>query len=366
MHPGHLAYYITAHGYGHGVRSCDILRAVHEARPDLRLTLCTDLPHDFLTSRLPGVPFVQRPVVFDSGMVQVDSVRVDVPASLQRIQSILATADERVADEARWLEEAGVTGVVCDIPSLPMEAAARVGIPKLGISNFTWSWIYGEFLEADPAWEPVIERFQRGYAAADLALRLPFAEAMDVFPRIESVGVVSRPGNSCREEIAVKTGAALDSTWVLLSFSTLEWSPEVVDRVSKLSGKYTFFTLLPLQWEAPGFHALDRRDFRVPDIFAAMDAVLSKPGFGVLSECLANRKPLIYVEREHFREYPVLEAAIHRLLRHVHLPARDLYEGRLLDALRALPGLPEPPEQMDLGGDRVCAERILQFSLPKS
>ena len=48
-----LAYYITAHGYGHGTRSCDIINALHSAAPELQILVKTDLPLPFMQSRLP-------------------------------------------------------------------------------------------------------------------------------------------------------------------------------------------------------------------------------------------------------------------------------------------------------------------------
>ena len=49
-----IAYYITAHGYGHGTRSGDVLRALHRLCPEQPVIVITDLSRDFLNSRLAG------------------------------------------------------------------------------------------------------------------------------------------------------------------------------------------------------------------------------------------------------------------------------------------------------------------------
>ena len=77
-----IAYYITAHGYGHGVRSCDILSALYRKDPGVEITVTTDLPESFLRNRVPGKGFTFRLGAFDVGMVQTDSIRVDVEATL--------------------------------------------------------------------------------------------------------------------------------------------------------------------------------------------------------------------------------------------------------------------------------------------
>jgi L-arabinokinase len=97
------------------------------------------------------------------------------------------------------------------------------------------------------------------------------------------------------------------------------------------------------------------------DVLASMDAVISKPGFGILSDCIANKKPLIYADRSNFLEYPILVAAIEKYIKHVHIPTAKLYRGDLEESLHAIGTAPEPPEELPLGGDRIAANRIAQF-----
>jgi hypothetical protein len=49
----------------------------------------------------------------------------------------------------------------------------------------------------------------------------------------------------------------------------------------------------------------------VPDYISAADAVLSKLGFGFVSECVVNKTPLIYVPRSSWPEEVALERYIH-------------------------------------------------------
>ena len=52
MLPVHIAYYISSHGYGHAVRSCDIIRALNRLYPAVEVTITTDMPPAFLKDRL--------------------------------------------------------------------------------------------------------------------------------------------------------------------------------------------------------------------------------------------------------------------------------------------------------------------------
>jgi len=161
-------------------------------------------------------------------------------------------------------------------------------------------------------------------------------------------------------EMARRAGIDPDTTWALLSFTALEWDEAALERVSAMAS-YTFLTVHPLAWARPGFVALDRRDFPYHDVMASCDIVVTKPGYGVLSDCAVNSKPIVYVEREHFREYPILEAAIRRHLRHIHLPAQKLYRGELGEALSAVRHAAPPLELLRGGGDDQAAEAILDL-----
>ena len=161
MKKRHIAYYITAHGYGHGVRSSDILGALLAAHPGVRITVTTDLPESFLRSRLPAADgrITVRPGAFDVGMVQQDSIRVDVGATLTEAEELLAERETLIDYEAEMLRGESADLVVADIPSMPLEAAAEAGVPAIAVGNFSWDWIYAPFAVHEPRWRPVIRMY---------------------------------------------------------------------------------------------------------------------------------------------------------------------------------------------------------------
>ena len=355
-----LAYYISAHGYGHGVRATDIINAFADSCPDAPIIIVSDLPRAFLLNRLSHVRVTCRPGSFDLGMVQVDSIRVDVDATLARISALCERWDTLVAQEVSFLEENRVGLVVVDIPAIPLAAAARVGLPRLAVGNFGWDWIYAAYRDRNASWDPVVAAFERGYADADLLLRLPFHEEMKAFPRIEDIPLVGVPGRERRAEMAEFAGGDPGNTWVLLSFTTLAWDGDALAAVEKIEG-YEFFTVLPLAWHVRNIHAVDRERFPFRDILASVDAVISKPGYGIVADCIANKKPLLFAERSDFREYAILEDAIRRYLRCAHIPAAMLYHGDLLPGLERLRAARAPEFSLPRGGEVIAARRIIEL-----
>lgn len=348
-----IAYYVTAHGYGHAVRSSDIIHGLFRAMPDLDLTLVTNVPDAFWENRLVGRAWRRVPGSFDVGMVQLDSVRVDIPATRERVRSILAERPRLIAEQSAWLREGGFDLVVCDVPAIPIEAAKRAGLPAVAVANFTWSWIYGEF-----GWEEEIAAFIEGYAKADLCIACPFSGPLDEFPRKKEVGILAAPGVARRTAFADAMGADPDKPWVLLSFSTLDWAEAALENVRALD-QYEFFTIEPLGWRGANLHQVDRRQFQIPDVFATVDIVLTKPGFGATSECIVNEKPMVWVDRTGFRETPVLVREIKRLLRNVEIPEADLYAGRIGPSLAAVANAPEPTSAIAVDGSDRAAAAIL-------
>jgi len=355
-----IAYYISAHGYGHGVRSSAIIRAINERYPRITVHIVSDLPLSFLEHQTGKGRNPIRPGSFDVGMVQIDSIRVDVDATLERAVQFQGRRRERVEQESAFLASSRIDLVVADIPALPIEAAAFAGIPRIAVGNFGWDWIYSEFTALDSRWPAVVEMFREQYAKTNLLLRLPFCEAMEAFPRIEDLPLVARPGRSRRAEIAAMTGCDPRKKWILLSFTTLDWNEKALSRVEGLT-EYEFLTVLPLKWERTNIHALDREAVAFSDVIASSDAVVSKPGFGILSDCIVNRKPLIYADRSNFLEYPVLEVSIRKYLAHLHIPASRLYDGELGESLDSIWARPGPEMELTAGGDIIAADRIAGF-----
>jgi hypothetical protein len=356
IHPS-IAYYITSHGYGHGVRSCSIIRAVNELYPHLTVAIVSTLPRSFLSNQTGSNKNPIRAKSFDVGMVQLDSIRVDVAATLDRATQLYSQRRQLAEQEAAFLASAGVSLVVVDIPGLPIEAATLAGIPGVAVGNFGWDWIYSDFVPRDARWKPIVDMFQEQYLKTNLLLRLPFCETMSAFPHIQDIPLVATAGRSRRSDIAALTGCHPEKKWILLSFTSLDWTEEALECVERIE-EYEFLTVLPLQWTRRNIHALSRDQMAFSDVIASSDAVISKPGFGILSDCIVNRKPLIYADRSDFLEYPILEASIRKYLKHVHIPASKLYSADLMESLNEIWVSPGPELELTAGGDRIAAEKI--------
>jgi UDP:flavonoid glycosyltransferase YjiC (YdhE family) len=139
-----VVFYVTGHGFGHAVRQTAIIDAFAAHRPDVGLVVRTSVA-PWLFAR--GVPASVRlePGPVDTGAIQRGSLDVDVPATLAAAQAFYADAETWIDAEVARLRRLEASLIVADIPPLAFAAARRAGLPAIGISNFTWDWIYEDY-----------------------------------------------------------------------------------------------------------------------------------------------------------------------------------------------------------------------------
>jgi UDP-N-acetylglucosamine:LPS N-acetylglucosamine transferase len=99
--------------------------------------------------------------------------------------------------------------------------------------------------------------------------------------------------------------------------------------------------------------------FSFEDILHASDAVLSKPGYSLVAEVIANQTPLIYVPRKDFVEDPILIEALkhHSVCR--QLSQEDYWAGRWQAAFNDLFAQPKFWSNIRCDGADIVAEKVL-------
>jgi len=356
-----IVAYVSGHGFGHSTRVGEALRAVRERDPRIRLAVVSAAPRELYEESGAG-PFEFRALECDVGLAQKDALVIDEAATAARCRSFAEAFDERASVEAEWLRQSGARVVLGDIPPLAFEAAARAGVPSLGLANFSWDWIYRYMAERQPSLLDAAAAAASAYAKADLLLELPFAGDLSAFPRRERIPLVARRPRLSGQLVRERLG--LDSKpLVLLSFGGLGLPGFDPRRLAPLE-EFRFLTTG--EWGALPDNAvgLDRSRIRAlglgyEDLVGASDVVVTKPGYGIVSDAIGGGTPIVFTERGDFPEYPILVREMADYVPSVYVSNDDLLGGRLGPALcEALEApVPEPPE---LSGAAVAAERLLE------
>lgn len=358
-----IVAYVSGHGYGHSTRTAEVLRVLRSLEPQLELTVVTSAPEALYREAIPG-PFTYRNLVCDVGLAQKSALAIDEPGTLARWHDFEARRGTLVGIEARWLRKAGARLVLADIPPLAFDAAAEAGVPSVGLANFSWDWIYAHLARRQPAFAEPASRAADAYRTASLLLELPFAGDLSAFPRRERIPLVARKPRVPRAE--ARRRLALDSrASVLVSFGGLGL-PGFDARVLGALGEYVF--LLGDECPpavAPNIVPFDRRKLshlglRYEDAVGAADVVLTKPGYGIVSDAIGAGTRLLYTDRGDFPEYPILVEEMARYLPAAYVSNDDVMQGRLGPVLTAV--LAQQPRQApDTGGARVAAHRLIEL-----
>jgi len=302
-----------------------------------------------------------RPV--DTGLVQIDSLRLDERGSAEQARAFYAGFGERAAVEAAWLRERDVDLAVVDAPPLGCEAAARAGIPAIVIANFTWDFIYSDYAEFHAA-PQIIDLIQSAYQKAEAGWRLPMHCGFESFGTVVDVPLVARqclPAKP-RADVRATLGVPVDRPMVLVSFGGYGASGPRFARPDCLE-RWTVFTTGDAGFWPEGVQVLAdaeiyRRGLRYCDVVRSTDVVLTKPGYGIISECIANDAAMLYTSRGHFAEYDVLVREMPRYLRCEFISNEALIAGRWLEHLETLHAAPPPPVRPRTDGADVIAEML--------
>jgi len=353
-----LRYYISGHGLGHASRSCRIIRALTARHPAVRCEVVSDAAPWFLAGNLPpGVAVTFS--TLDIGVRQIDSLVMCPEATIQACRQLHAQAPGLIAAEAARLLRDGTTLVVTDVAALPCVAAAAAGIPAVILSNFTWDWIYEEFLDDYPELAAIIDWQRDCYRQARLALRLPFHGPMPPQLEVIDLPLVTRHGTTPAETVRNRLGLADDQCLALLSFGGFGLQTAPLDGLAQLNG-WVFLAEPLLADSNPQLRPLPP-GVGYPDLVNAADAVITKPGYGIVAECLAHNTPVIYTSRGNFREEALLVAGLQRYGRAVAIGNEQLRRGDFKEALERLLMLPQPAEALATNGAEVAADHLARL-----
>jgi L-arabinokinase len=361
-----IVYYITAHGFGHASRSLEVIRQFQKERPGVAIVIRSSVPDWFLATVHGRVE--RQALETDTGMAQIDSLNFDEDETVRKTERFYRDFDRRVADEAAVLERLGASLVVSDIPPLPLAAAKRCGIPGIAIANFTWDWIYEYYPAFDRTAPSVMPTIRNAYASAALALRLPFHGGFAPMNGvIRDIPLIARRSTRGRDEIRGLLDLPTSQPIVLASFGGHTLKLPYADIAAGAR-----FTLVVTDYESANGNAsaslrrfkpseLAAKGLTYVDLVAAADVVVSKPGYGIVSECIANGASLLYTFRGRFAENAVFDEALPRVLRSRSIPHDDVMAGRWAGSIEALLSQPEPREQQATNGSEVAAREISAF-----
>jgi hypothetical protein len=257
---------------------------------------------------------------------------------------------------------------VSDAPALGCAAAAAAGIPSVVVGNFTWDWIYESYPEALSTAPDLLPSIQAAYRMARAAWRLPMHGGFSTFETVVDLPFVARHATQGRDEVRRRLGLPPDLRLVLSSFGG--YGVQGLENLKGLDCLDAYGVVVTARDDSDrstdsptgvfrvGEQQLYGGGLRYEDLVAACDVVATKPGYGIIAECIANQTAIMYTSRGLFAEYDVLVSAMPRYLRCGYIDHEALFAGRWRRTLDQILAAPPPLERTRTDGAQLIAERI--------
>ncbi|EXX88420.1 hypothetical protein BG53_01985 [Paenibacillus darwinianus] len=235
--------------------------------------------------------------------------------------------------EYRFMRQERIDLVITDISPIACAAAKLAGIVSVGISNFTWYTAYRDLLD-----EPLLEPLYQAYGQMDCFISLAGAQE-PLWGRKEH----TQAGFFCRcpeprEIERLKSLMKTDGVEAIVFFA-LGMSIQVEDltEMAMWDDESCLFVVSSNM-------AIDRKNvLRIPEDYtesqnylAASDLVITKPGWGTISEAVGLVKPLVLLDRGVFPEDRSTAAALEGRHPYLHMEWERLKTIRIKEALSVL------------------------------
>lgn len=351
-----VAYFMSGHGYGHAVRSNQVIRSLKEARPELEFYVRTTAPHWLLLDLAFTVSYESRAI--DVGIMQKDSLEMSVEETLRACQNLHERMPTLIDEELAFIKEKKIRLVLGDIPPLCFEIADRASLPSVAIGNFTWDWIYRAYLPSFPSFLPLIREMESFYRKTTLALSLPFSCDMEIFPNQKSIPLIVRTSSLDKREARRRFGLPATAIVVLISFGGFGLERIRWERLKQIKD-FFFVTTGPAFKAEKNILILPDAQPHYEDLVRAADVVVSKPGYGIVADIIAHRVRLLYTSRGDFPEYPFLVEMLNHWATSEFISQEELLRGNMGAYLKTLLDKQSNWSEVPLNGAEAAAEKIL-------
>ena len=320
---------ITNHGFGHATRTCALMNCIAQHTPNLTLILCANVPKWLLDEYLPwsltaeAGRFIHRQRFFDVGVIQTDSLHINHQATLAHLEQLADHHQDLVASEVAFLRQHQVDLVFGDVPPLLTQIAHKAGVPCWMAGNFGWDFIYRDW---GKSFLSIADWFSEMYAQCDRLFRLPFHDGMASFPVQQDVGWTGGLPQVAPETLRQKLGLDAHRPTALLTFGGLSLAAIPYDNLVKFL-EWQFLTFDRQAPNLPNLTLAAVDGLRPVDLMPLCDRVITKPGYGTLSEISRVGVPVVCLTRTGFAEAPILLEGVRQTCSHLIIDPEDFYDG---------------------------------------
>lgn len=306
MEKNNIAFYISDHGFGHISRCIPLIAETAKRMSELRYhmiyVVCNEAHCKFAKANLEQMLDVNHLglIIFrvehtDIGLlVKENSLEPDREQIESQCKDFLAQFPTRVQKEEAWIAEHGISLAFVDMPIWAIQACKNMRVPFLYAGNFTWVELYRELIDAS-IWLKYEEVFSRVEHA--IIYDLHNQEMLSVLEHADKTytSLLCRP--FCDQEVE-KIKRSVKYANAPIIFCAIGMSAAYMKEVDVSKVRANFFVTEGFTMKGDNVQIVAKDTIQTQNYVAAADYVITKAGWGTVSECLLAKKPMMLFERD--------------------------------------------------------------------
>ena len=291
-----IVYYVSEYGFGHAARSIGLIRELLKQNPDIHIEVVNRYASNFLKDSLHNPNVTLYKLSTDIGYVlRKGSVLPDHDRQIIEIEEFITSFQGLIESEIKRLNNKKVDLILSDISPLAFEIANRLGIPSIGISNFTW---FTAFLDLVPI--EMIAPLKSSYDKMDYFFALAGSNEQNIKPT-QQFGFYSR--NVDQSEVdKIRSKVGVNKKLVFLGLGMKMVLNDLQNLPIWNSPNIHFIVSSNLTIDHPNVSIIEKDYIETQNYIAACDLVITKAGWGTVAESVVAGVPLLIIEREGMKE----------------------------------------------------------------
>lgn len=286
-------------------------------------------------------------------------VKGDGEVNIEKTLELLSSYKDR---SLQWIEETSnireviaADVIVSDIVEEAGHVAEILNKPSVAITHFTWSWL---FRKLDNRFSQITGHLQESLGKISEFWYPPFSKEPEHFPNSKSINIIARVPQS-RELIRKQLGLTPKSKFVLIAGGTTQVWKGIFENLDILkNSEYKFLSDIS---NALGQNRHVPNPHRLHDYINAADLVVSRGGFGTISETLAyGVKHLIIQEGNH--PETLANAELIRQANRAHVIQLDDFVKNAVGVIEDTFAMNLATDMLLANGQSQCADKLIELA----
>ncbi|CAM4143834.1 hypothetical protein BAQ48_14240 [Bacillus luti] len=297
-----FVFYVSEYGFGHATRCIALIREMLSVRKDVQIIVCNSFALQFIRASLTGHGdrVIFHDVETDVGFILKEhSLDLDKEKLGQSYEQFCVKLPHKIKNEIDFLSAFSVDCIISDISPIAFEIADKLEVPSIGISNFTWYTAYKNIVP-----DSSLQVFKNMYKKMDYFYKLAGSnEESCARLNTSSFNFYSRIINSLEvKKLRKKLNPTGEKQIIFIPLGMKIDIGDITKFPIWKDERYVFIVSHNMKIEHKNVHKIPENYTESQNYVATADCIISKAGWGTVSEAILQNKPLLIINRKGMSE----------------------------------------------------------------